>query len=217
MRIYERARAGAIAAALILGGCAGTYYSAMDTMGIHKRDILVDRVEDANASQVEAQQQFQSALEQFESVVGLEETDLKQGYDRLNAEYQRSEKAANRVSDRIDAVESVAVALFDEWEDELDQYQNPELRANSRNQLQATRGLYDGMLSSMRAAEAAMAPVLNVFRDNVLFLKHNLNAQAIGSLEGEFSSLKVDIDALIAQMNASIEESNRFIARMQGG
>ncbi len=64
----------------------------------------------------------------------------------------------------------------------------------------------------MHQAEASMEPVLKIFRDNVLFLKHNLNAQAIGSLQGEFANLKGEIDTLVRKMNIAIESSNKFIA-----
>lgn len=196
----------------VVGGCSSTYYSAMEKVGVHKRDIMVDRVEDARDSQTEAQEQFKSALEQFDSVVKLEETNLKKAYDSLNREYEKSSEAAERVSDRIDKVESVAEDLFDEWETELDQYQSKELRRSSREQLRKTQARYKEMLASMLQAEASMAPVLRIFKDNVLFLKHNLNAQAIGSLQGEFANLKGEIDTLIRRMNEAIASSNRFIA-----
>ena len=61
-----------------------------------------------------------------------------------------------------------------------------------------------------------MQPVLNTFRDNVLILKHKLNAQAIGLLKGEFASLEDDIAALIREMNRSISESNQFIEELRG-
>ncbi|MEJ2058844.1 MAG: DUF2959 family protein [Desulfofustis sp.] len=75
------------AAVALLAGCGNPYYSAMEKVGIHKRDIMVDRVEDARNAQADAQKQFSSALEQFDSVVSLEETDLKKAYDKLNGEY----------------------------------------------------------------------------------------------------------------------------------
>jgi len=199
---------------LALGGCSSAYYSAMEKVGVHKRDILIDRVEKARDSQAEAQEQFKSALEQFNSVVQLKNTDLKEAYERLAAEYQDCEKAAAKVRERIDKVEDVSEALFDEWERELDLYENQELRRASKRQLQETRIRYEEMLRSMRSAEASMDPVLATFRDNVLFLKHNLNAQAIGSLRAEFSSLEKDIDALIRKMNKAIGKSNAFIEQM---
>ncbi|SDO58565.1 DUF2959 domain-containing protein [Desulforhopalus singaporensis] len=196
---------------LMFGGCSGTYYSAMEKMGKHKRDIMVDRVESARDAQSEAQEQFKSALEQFDSVVKLQETDLKKAYDRLSGEYEKSVEAADNVVHRIDKVEDVAEDLFDEWEQELEQYQSRELKQASSRQMQQTRRRYKEMLHSMKMAEKSMEPVLKIFRDNVLFLKHNLNAQAIGSLQSEFATLKGQIDSLIGKMNKAIESSNEFI------
>jgi sugar-specific transcriptional regulator TrmB len=193
-------------------GCSKAYYGAMEKVGIHKRDILVDRVEGARDAQSEAQEQFKSALEQFGAVIHIKNSNLKKAYEKLNAEYEDSENAAKKVSDRINAVESVAGALFDEWEDELKLYKNADMRESSKRKLQDTKTRYREMLASMHRAERSMEPVLRSFRDNVLFLKHNLNAQAIGSLREEFSTLKGEIDGLIQNMNDSIKTSNKFIA-----
>lgn len=199
----------------LLGGCASTYYNAWEKAGFHKRDILVSRVENTRDSQEDAQEEFKDALEQFGSVVALQNTDLKQAYDRLNAEYEDSESAAQEVTDRINSVESVAEALFREWGQEIEQYTNPEFKRSSSSQLRETRSRYEGMLATMRRSEQSMQPVLATFRDNVLFLKHNLNAQAIGSLKGEFASLQDDIAVLINEMNRSIAESDKFIAELR--
>ncbi|MEE4166663.1 MAG: DUF2959 domain-containing protein [Desulfocapsaceae bacterium] len=205
----------AAVAVLFLSGCSSTYYGAMEKVGIHKRDIMVDRVADARDSQAEAQEQFQSALDQFSSVVTLKETDLKKAYEHLNKEYEACSDAAADVSARIEKVESVSSDLFREWQSELDLYENKELAAASKRQLTATRTRYDEMIEHMYRAEKSMDPVLTIFRDNVLFLKHNLNAQAIGSLQDEFSNLEMEIDTLIARMSAAIESSNAFIAEME--
>lgn len=204
-----------ISVLLLLGACSTAYYNTMEKMGVHKRDIMVDRVEDARDSQTQAQEQFKSALEQFDSVVKLKETDLKKAYDNLNQEYEDSKVAAEKVTGRIDDVESVAEALFEEWEDELEQYQSDDLRRASKEQLRKTERRYKDMLRTMLQAEASMKPVLRIFKDNVLFLKHNLNAQAIGSLQGEFNTLKGEIDILITKMNAAIESSNKFIEEIR--
>ncbi len=202
----------AILSLVFLEGCSKAYYDAMEKVGIHKRDILVDRVEDARDAQSEAQKQFKSALEQFGAVVQIENTDLKKAYDTLNAAYEDSEGAATKVSQRIDKVESVADDLFEEWEEELKLYKSADLRRASQRKLKNTQTRYREMLASMHRAEKSMTPVLSTFRDNVLFLKHNLNAQAIGALRSEFSTLKGEIDGLIKKMNSAIETSNQFIA-----
>ena len=193
-------------------GCSSTYYGAMEKVGVHKRDILVDRVEEGRDAQADAQEQFKTALEQFDSIVKLEETDLKKAYDKLNKEYEKSKSAADNVSSRIDKIESVAKALFKEWNKELGQYESKELRRSSQEQLRATKERYNEMLVTMKTAEESMDPVLRIFHDNVLFLKHNLNAQAIGSLQTEFANLEDQTEELIKSMNIAIESSNKFIA-----
>ena len=80
-------------------------------------------------------------------------------------------------------MESVADALFEEWSDELDLYTSPSLRRASERQYKSAQKKYQRLLGSMRHVEESMQPVLATMRDNVLFLKHNLNARAIDTLK----------------------------------
>jgi hypothetical protein len=201
--------------ALLLSGCSSAYYGAMEKIGIPKRQILVDRVENAREAQQEAKQQFASALEQFLAVTKVPTTELKATYDRLNDEFKRSETRAQAVRDRIAAIDDVARALFEEWNAELSQYSNASLRAQSQRQLDATRRRYGELMRVMNAAADRMDPVLGTFRDQVLFLKHNLNAQAISALGSTTRDLQQDITRLIAEMEKSIREADAFISTMQ--
>lgn len=210
------ARFGAAAvAALLLCACSGTYYSAMERIGFEKRDILLDRVEDARDAQDEAAEQFSSALDQFRSMVDVDGGELERIYDRLKGEYERSEARAGQVSERIGAVERVAEDLFEEWDGELEEYANASLRADSARLLRDTRGRYRQLMAAMRQAESAMPPVLAAFRDQVLVLKHNLNARAIGALRNELGNIERDTTRLIADMRQAVAEANAFIAAME--
>lgn len=200
---------------LLLGGCAGAYYNAMEKIGIPKRQILVDRVTEARSAQQEAKAQFASALEEFLSVSKVPVTQLKETYDRVKGEFDDCDKRAKEVRERIAAIQSVADALFVEWGDELSQYTNPSLRAQSARQLDTTKRRYAELRRVMDQAADRMAPVLATFRDQVLFLKHNLNAQAIASLDGTTRTLQGDINRLMADMEKSIKEADAFIASMQ--
>lgn len=200
---------------LALAGCQAAMYRALESVGIEKREILVDRVEDARDSQEKAKEQFASALDQFRSVVQIEGGELERTYDRLNSEYERSKSRADEVTKRVDAVEQVAEDLFDEWEGELDEYSNASLRRDSQRLLNDTRRRYATLIKSLRRAEKSMHPVLDTFRDQVLVLKHNLNAQAIGSLRKELTSIERQTAALIKDMERAIAEANKFIAEME--
>ena len=200
-----------LAATPFLSSCATAYYRALETVGIEKREILVDRVEDARESQTEAKEQFTSALDRYRSVVNVEGGDLEEIYDRLAAELERSEARAQAVADRVGAVDSAAADLFDEWEAEIGEYIDPALRRQSQSLLTATRTDYRRLIAAMQRAENSMDPVLTLFNDQVLFLRHNLNARAIGSLETELADIERATANLIEEMERSIAEASRFI------
>ncbi|TMN45348.1 DUF2959 domain-containing protein [Pseudoalteromonas sp. S2755] len=199
---------------LLVTGCQSAYYATMEKFGVHKREILVDRVEETKESQEESQKEFQSALERLTTLINFNGGELQEAYNLLNDDYQSSLAAAAEVSSNIDKVEDVANALFDEWQDELEQYSSANLKRESAKQLSQTQRQFERLLRSMRSSEAKMQPVLDSLQDNVLYLKHNLNAQAVSAIKSEFTGLKRDISALIADMNRSIEDSNKFIAEM---
>jgi ElaB/YqjD/DUF883 family membrane-anchored ribosome-binding protein len=201
--------------AISLGGCESTYYDAMERFGVHKREILIDRIEAAQTSQEKGQAQFRDALEQFQAIVNFDGGDLEVIYIKLESEYQDSVDAADTIRDRISGVESVAEALFSEWETELDEYSSETLKRNSQRQLKQTRKRFNQLMSSMQNAERTIDPVLYSLKDNVLYLKHNLNARAIASLKGELSTVNEDVNTLIEAMQAAINESSAFIDQMK--
>jgi len=202
--------------ALLLGvvafaSCESAYYKTMEAFGVHKRKILVDRVGDARDQQEEAKKQFQTTLARFKELTGFQGGDLESLYEKLNKEYERCDSEAQAVGARIDKVDDVADAMFAEWKKELGEYTDQDLRKQSAAKLKETESRCNQLLATMRRAEKAMHPVLAAFKDRVLFLKHNLNAQAIASLQGHAVKLEDDIGKLVREMEASIREANAFI------
>ncbi|MGL4713353.1 MAG: DUF2959 domain-containing protein [Shewanella sp.] len=206
---------GLIATSLLLSGCQSAYYGAMEKVGYHKRDIMVDRVKDAKKSQQDAQKEFSSALEEMQALLNYSDGNLEKAYSRAKDEYESAQSAADNVSNRINKVEDVAEALFDEWKAEIGEISKANLRRNSEAKLKETHRAYEQLIKSMRRAESKMPQILTAMKDNMLYLKHNLNAQAIGAIKGEFASLQTDISGLIKEMNTSISESNTFIAALE--
>ena len=212
--------AGAQVVALLVSACLATlacdrvYYSTMKKFGMEKRDILVDRVRDAQKAQTEAKEEFQTALERFKAVIEVEDSNLEKKYQTLSKELERSEDRARAVHDRIKSVREVSDDLFKEWEKELGKYSDRALRAESERDLRETRRRADALIASMTRAERRIAPVLTPLRDRVLFLKHNLNARAIGALGKELSTMRADVDSLIADLGAAIKDADAFIKEM---
>ncbi len=212
---------GAMAAALVaapLPGCGSAKIAALESIGYAKREQLVSRVQDAKEGQEAAKAQFESALAEFLAVTGTARdakvSELESRFSSLKSAYEKSEKRADAVRSRIKDVERVADALFKEWNAELSEYSSPALRDASERQLRDTKERYARLLAAMRQASAKMDPVLAAFKDQVLFLKHNLNARAVAGLQDTAAQVSSDVSALVREMEASIAEANRFIASM---
>ena len=201
--------------ALGLTACDTAYIATMEKMGYAKRDILSSRVKSARNAQEDAKKEIQSALEQFGKVVGYQGGDLEATYKKLNSELESSEDSAETVRKRIKDVEGVADSLFAEWKTELGQYSSADLRRKSEEKLTQTKTRYNEMLGAMKKAEQRIDPVLKPLRDQVLYLKHNLNARALAAIKGELVKVDAQVDQLVKDMNKSIAEADKFIQSME--
>lgn len=197
-------------------GCRTSYYAVMESFGKHKRDLLKQSLNDANTEQKEASEQFKDTLTQLQELTGSDGGELQKQYNAFKDNYDRSVVMANDVTGRIKKVERLASDLFTEWENEIEQINSPTLKGNSRSKLMETRTRYQKLYSSLVRAEASMPPVLSQMKDYVLYLKHNLNAQAIGSLKDEALNIEQEIGQLISDMNSSIAETESFIELLDG-
>jgi hypothetical protein len=201
--------------AFLFTGCQETYFDTMESLGKPRRELMVNRVVDARDAQQETAEQFEDALDKFIEVTNYSGGKLEDKYRTLKGEYEKSQKKADEVTERINKVEEVSQSLFEQWQDETEEYTSDLLRAKSIDQLKKTRAKYSEMMLAMRQAEEKMAPVLAAFKDQVLFLKHNLNAQAVAQLKNELTRIELDTQQLIKQMKKSIDEANKFIEEMK--
>ena len=209
--IFNRLLCLPLGAMLLLSGCQTAYFAALEKVGYAKRDILSSRVKSARDAQEEAKREIVSAMEAFTRTVNFQGGELEAQYKRLNGKLQDGEDAAQSVRKRIVDVQDVGDALFREWRQELGQYSNADLRRRSEDQLTETRVRYDGMLGAMKRAEGRLEPALRPLRDQVLFLKHNLNARALSSLKGEVARVDSEVARLIEEINRATAEANRFV------
>ncbi|MEE4349645.1 MAG: DUF2959 family protein [Pacificimonas sp.] len=206
----------AVALGLLLTACETTpYYKALEMVGIEKRDLLVDRVQDTQAAQVQAQEAFRNALNVYRETADADLNNLEGAYERFDAAYDRAADRVRDVETDIDAVKRVADDLFSEWEAEINLYQDADLRAASQAQLEETRARFLTLERTLDETEQRMDPALLALRDRVLFLKHNLNAAALRQLKGEVTRIEGDVTAVVADLDRAIAEANAFIAAMR--
>lgn len=196
----------------VVSGCRSAYYSTMEKFGVEKRHLLRDNVQKAQQEQQQASEEFKDVLTRIKAMYGFSGGELEKAYQKLKADYDDCQRRSDAIRKRMSNVEQIAADLFKEWEQEIQQIGNPDFRASSSASLIVTKERYARLHEAMQNAEARLAPVLQQLNDYVLYLKHNLNAQAIGALKKEVDSIELDVASLIRDMNTSIQEADRFLA-----
>ncbi|MEM8815120.1 MAG: DUF2959 family protein [Pseudomonadota bacterium] len=202
-------------AAVSLTACSTVKYEALEKVGIYKRDILVDRVEDARDSQEETKEELVEAYAELNTLIGEDGGNLERQYKALNKKVERSRDAIGELDDHLKAIDNVSRDLFKEWQEELGQYSSATLRRDQEQKLADSRKQFTALRARMQTARARVDPVMAVLNDNVLYLKHSLNAQALDALRGEATALEGKVDALIKDMQLAIDEADAFISRMR--
>jgi Protein of unknown function (DUF2959) len=198
-----------------LASCQSLYLNTLEKVGIEKREVLHSRIIKAQQSQTDAKEQFVDALTKLKQLTQFEGGQLERTYRAVEKSYRKTETRAVEVSSRIQEMDKVALILFQEWETELEQYQSKKFKAQSTSLLAKTRADYGVMLKAMWTAESAMSPVLKSMHDQVLFLKHHLNAQALGHLDSEVANIEKQVSVLIQDMNKSIQSADKFIQTLE--
>jgi hypothetical protein len=183
----------------------------MSAFGKEKRDILVARVKDSKKEQQETKEQIKTTMESFQELTGFQGGQLEKNYKKLNGEYEKAADSAKKLHDRINSIDQVSNDLFKEWQKEIDGMGNRKLKRQSEAMLRSSRLQEASYLKSMRQTEARMTPVLAAFHDQVVFLKHNLNARAIGSLKGTSTRISTDVDVLLTSLDGSIAQADALI------
>jgi outer membrane murein-binding lipoprotein Lpp len=216
MRVTNLALVAALAlAAPVAGGCASARYSFWEVFGKEKRDLLKSDLRGLVNDQNEAKQTFGTALDRVKALSGFHGGELEAQYDKLKSAQSGAQSSAKAIDSRIADIEQVAGDLFDEWAKEIGQMQTASLKADSRQKLDATKERYDTMHASMVGARRKMDPALTLLNDHVLYLKHNLNAAAIGSLGSAVDDVEASIKQLQQSIEASVREAQGFIDTMQ--
>lgn len=203
-------------AGLLASSCQSAYYAMWESVGVEKRHLLRDEVEAAREDQAEASEEFKDALTRVKELTGFQGGDLENVYLQLKDDYEDCSRRAEVIDGRIANVEQIAADLFVEWEAEIGEMTNPAFRSHSRQSLAETRLRYNRLHRAMVQARKRMDPVLSRLNDYVLYLKHNLNARAVGALGSEMGRIEADVDALVEDIERSIEAADAFLKTFEG-
>jgi hypothetical protein len=216
--VYKNIKAICITLGILLfnlSACQSTYYSVWEKLGKEKRHLLRDKVSEVQSEQEKASEEFKDVLTQIKELYGFEGGELEKFYNKVRDDHEDCVNRAEGIEKRIVQVAKIAQDLFAEWESEVDQISNKNLKAKSKKSLEETKIRYARLKKSMDKASSSMGPVLTHLNDYVLYLKHNLNAQAIGTLRKEVARIEISVKELVRDMENSISEADLFLKNLK--
>jgi hypothetical protein len=200
--------------AFVASSCSSSYFSTWDSFGVGKRDMLISRVGQARDEETQAAKEFERALKRFRELLAAKPGDLKDKYSDLKSAYADCEYRAGRVADRVEDIEDFSESMFNEWRDQLDEFESETLRSASETQMNDTNKRYAQMIAVTQRAGTAMKTALGTFRDQRLFLEQDLSAQSIATLRGQSETLEGDLATLQSDLGAAIKAADEFLAAM---
>lgn len=186
-------------------------YSAYEMIGMEKRDLFKREVGNVQEEQEDTSEAFKDALTQLKEIYNFDGGDLEKQYNKFNSSYKDAEEESNELKSRVAKVNKVASDLFEEWKSELNEIKDSSLRAKSSEKLSDTKARYRTLEKQLKSSEKKIDPVLARLKDQVLYLKHNLNAKAIAGLKSETGKIESDIEDLIRDVEKSSKEAEALI------
>lgn len=199
---------------IVLSSCSTIYYNFWETLGREKRDLLKSEMLSADSSHTEVKEELEDSLHRIRSEYDFKEGSLEKTYDSLSADYEDISSRSNELSDNIDKSEDIANDLFSEWRKEALSLNKRKYRKDSLTKLKKTKISFNDTLSSMRHVEKNMRKILKQYKDQVTYIKHNLNAKVIGSLQLEMKSISSEMEKLIVQIDRSKSKAKKFISKL---
>ncbi len=200
-----------------LASCKQRYYTAQGKSGNEKRDRLVEQLRKGREEQEKAKAQYQATLAALQAAPDKSPGKPDELYTKFKQEVGATARRAKTVSDQIAAIEQASGDMFAEWERELAAMHNGELKNKSIILVRKTREQCGALIGQMKAVEAKAQTVLKEFEDQVLFLEHNMDGEAVSSVRTKANSMDAEVKSLAGDIEASTREADAFIASLPRG
>ena len=197
-----------------LTSCSTLYYNTWELLGKEKRDVLKMNMEDVDDQQKDVEEKVSDTLALIRKNYNFKEGKLEATYDRMKEDYEDAKSLADDYSEQVQKTIDIADDLFDEWEDEAKELSNANYRTTSLKQLRQTKASFKRSEKSMRRVENSLNKLLKSYNDQVVYLKHSLNAKAVGNLKAELSEIKRNIEILSSRIEKSKQQNLEFLNRL---
>jgi hypothetical protein len=154
-------------------------------------------------------------MDVYNALMADEAKDRKKLYNSLQKEMENTEKRRATIGEVAATMSAEADTLFKQWTDSAAAIENADLRKKSEERLAATKASYAEIGTVGQKASDLYGPFMKDLQDQVTFLGHDLNAEAVASLKPEAAKINEAASKLIQSIDDTITTANTNIGALR--
>ena len=179
--------------------------------GVKQVQQLVKKAGSTAEAITQAKLQFQKTMDVYNAVLADDAKDRKALYKKLQGEMETTEKRRADVLRADDEMKTDADIVFKSWADSTGAIASPDLKKRSEERLAKTKERCAQIQAAGHRVGEAYLPFMSTLKDQVTYLGHDLNAEAVASLKKDAAKVNAQaqevtkrVDEAVATINASI-------------
>lgn len=206
MRIYQFNRLLTVTvivlgAALLLAGCGTTAgYKQADKTGVG--------IAEYRAEVVNLKLAVDKTLRSMNQIELSANTNPRKAFEQFSKDVSALNSAAAKTDKRGLAMKAKGQAYFDQWELELAQLHNPEIKQLAEQRKARLHDAFDGIKKAAEPLKTLFDPWLSDLKDLRNYLSNDLTVAGVDAARSLFADAKTDgadlersIDALVVELN----------------
>ena len=204
-------RGAAVLAVLALAATAG----AQSDEGVKQVERLVKASGNTVKAIADTKVQLMKTMEVYNSLFADDADNRKKIYNNIQKEMENTEKRRGKIVEEAAKMNAEADALFKDWTNSTAAIESPDLRKRSEERLNATKASYAEIGTAAQKAGDMYGPFMKALQDQITFLGHDLNPDAVASLKPDAAKLNERADQLIRSIDDTIATSNKNIGALR--
>jgi hypothetical protein len=191
-----------LAAAALLTGC-GT------TSGYKQADKTGEGIAEFRQEVVNGKKAIDYTMKSLDQIAASATTDPRKAFEKFSKSVSNLESTAGKVRDRGQDMKAQGKAYFAQWEKEMAEVKNEEIRSLAASRKAKLQSTFDAIAKAAEPLKAQFSPWMSGLKDLEKFLSNDLTIAGVDAAKGLFAKAKTDggevqksMDALIAELNS---------------
>lgn len=180
------------------------------TEGLRETERFIRAGEQTTAAVGTAKTEVERTLAAYNTLISQPSSDMRRDYRNLMRSVDSMNRRVTDATTRIGAMQAAADVYFQGRGLTIKDIQDKELQGQAQQRMAQSQKDFDGVLTALREAGAALEPVRKQLTDQITFLGSDLNPSATASLKPQAEKLNANGGTVFASTDVAITKATTF-------